>query len=149
MAAIEFFAAAKAAEIGEDEDVVDVTIAGEVYKARRPTTAQIALIVATGGRDLGVIFRVIESVLGQEALGVIEDMIWNRQIDLPDLYGGSEQNPGGLLGKIIEEFKGNPTRPSTGSSSSRPTGGQRSTGRSPGRGSTRSTSASTSSSTPS
>ena len=53
---IEFFAAARAAELSEEEDVVKVTIEGEEYDARRPTTAQIALIVATGGKDIGVVF---------------------------------------------------------------------------------------------
>lgn len=134
---IEFFAAAKAAEMTDEEDFVMVNLDGEDYKARRPTTAQIALVVATGGKDLGVIFRVLQSILGNEALDVIEGMVWDRRIDLPDLFGGSEQNPKGLLGRIVEEFRaGNPTQPSTGSSKSRPTGGQRSTGRSPGKGST-------------
>ena len=137
---IEFFAAAKAADLNEEEDIVEVTIEGEAYRAVRPTTAQIALVVATGGRDLGVIFRVLNSILGEEALGVIEDMVWDRRIELEDLFGGSEQNPKGLLGMIVEEFRAkNPTQPSTASSSSRRPGGQRSTGRSPGKGSIPST----------
>ena len=136
---IEFFAAAKTAEIGEDEHVIDIVIEGETYTARRPTTAQLALVVATGGKDLSIIFRVLGSILPDEALVVIENMVWDRRIDLPDLFGGSEQNPEGLIGQIVAAFReGNPTQPSTGSSKSRPSGGQRSTGRSPGKGSTRS-----------
>lgn len=144
---IEFYAAAKSAELGEGEDVVQVNLDGTNYPAVKPTTAQIALMVATGGKDMGVIFRVIESILGVEALDVIEQMIWDRRIDLPDLFGGSEQNPKGLLGQIIEEFRGNPTPPSTESSNSRQAGGRRSTGRSPGKGSIHSPSTSDSSTT--
>lgn len=136
---IEFFAAAKTAELGPDEDYITITIEGEDYQARRPTTAQLALVVATGGKDIGVIYRVLGSILPEDAVIAIEGMVWDRRIDLGDLFGGSEQNPKGLLGQIVEEFReGNPTQPSTGSSKSRPTGGQRSTGRSPGAGSTHS-----------
>lgn len=137
---IEFFAAAKAADAGEDGDFVEVVIDGESYRAIRPTTAQIALVVSTGGKDIGIIFRVLSSILPDEALAAIEDMVWDRRIDLDDLFGGTEQNPKGLLGAIIEEFRGgNPTQSSTGSSKSQRPAGRKSTGRSPGAGSIPST----------
>lgn len=147
--AIAFRAAAHAAEISEDEDVVDVPIEGVVYKARRPTPMQGALLnealTSTNGAErLSAVFRLIQALLGSEAKEVLEEMAWDRRIDFPDLIGGSEQNPdGGLLDQIFAEFAARPTEPSTDSSSSQTSGGRKSTGRSPGRGSTRSASPST------
>lgn len=142
---ISFAASAEAYAVGEDEDVVDVPIEGIVYKARRPTTAQAALMV--GKADLMVAYNLVEGLMGRQARDHIERMVWERKIDLADLIDpdGTEQNPdGGLIPQIIQEFSaGRPTQPSSGSASSQTTGGRRSTGRSPGKGSIPSTSPST------
>lgn len=146
---IAFKAAAEAADIGEDEDVVDVPIEGKIYKARRPTPIQGALLnealTATNGAvRLTAVFKLIQALLGPEAKTVLEEMAWDRRIDFPDLIGGSEQNPeGGLIDQIFAEFAARPTEPSTDSSSSRTSGGRKSTGRSPGKGSIHSGSPST------
>lgn len=146
---LEFKVAAEAAEAGEDEDVLEVPIAGTVYLARRPTVAQAALLNSTlagNGTDrLGAIFKLIEGLLGEEALEVIKELVWQRRIDFGDLLGGSDENPMGLIDMIFEGFSERPTQPSDDSSPSRAPGGRRSTGRSPGKGSTRSASPSTAS----
>jgi hypothetical protein len=146
---INFNVAAEAHEAAKDEQVVEVPIDGTVYLARRPTTAQAALLsmaMATtdGAARLASVFRLIEGLLGEEALGAVQNLVWARRIDFGDLIGGSEENPdGGLVDQIFAEFSKFPTEPSTDSSSSRTAGGRRSTGRSPGKGSIRSTSPST------
>lgn len=147
---IEFKVAAEAALVAEDEDVVEVPINGTMYYARRPSTAQAVLLNAAltgvGGDRLSAIFRLIEGLLGEEALTEVQNLVWSRRLDLGDLVGGSEQNPdGGLLDLIFAEFAGRPTEPSTASSPSQRNGGRRSTARTPGKGSTRSTSPSTAS----
>lgn len=146
---VSFNAAAQASEIAEDEDVVDVPINGKTYKARRPTTAQGALLnVGLTGRTMALrmeaIMNLIEALMGYEARAVVAQMVWERRIDFNDLLGGSEQNPdGGLIDQIFSEFTARPTVPSTDSSESPTSGGRKSTGRSPGRGSIRSDSPST------
>lgn len=147
---LEFNVAAEAAEVAEDEDIVEVPINGKVFQARRPTVAMGALLNAnlnsTGPDRLTVVFRLVEGFMGPEAREEIEALIWDRKIDYGDLIGGSEQNPeGGLIDRLFEAFAERPTTPSTGSSPSQAAGGRRSTGRSPGKGSTRSPSPSTAS----
>jgi hypothetical protein len=147
---IEFNVAAEAAGLAEDEDVFEVPIEDEVYIARRPTTAQGALLnvalSGTGVSRLSAVFSLLEGLIGEEGRAHIERLVWERRVDLDDLVGGSEQNPeGGLIDQIFEAFSERPSQPSTDSSSSRATGGRRSTGRSPGKGSTRSPSPSTAS----
>ncbi len=149
---ISFHAAAKAAEVGENEDVVEVPIDGKVYLARRPTVAQSTLLnIALAGQRqerLVAVFQIVDALLGNEARQIIERMIWERRIDFPDLIGGSDQNPeGGLIDQIFAEFAARPTEPSTDSSSSQTPGGRTSTGRSPGKGSIPSPSRSSNSST--
>lgn len=144
---IEFNVAAKAkvAEADPDEDVVEVPIDGKVYHARRPTTAQSALLSSSLSKgDIGEVYTLIEAMMGRDARRHVERLVWNRQIEFGDLVGGTDQNPdGGLIDMVFAEFAGRPTVPSTDSSPSRAAGGRRSTGRSPGRGSTGSTSPST------
>lgn len=140
---INFQVAAEAAMAADDEDVVEVPIAGQVFYARRPTTAQAMLLNqslnGTGAARLSATFRLVEGLMGEKAQALVEDLIWARRIDLGDLIGGSDQNPdGGLIDQIFAEFTGRPTAPSTDSSGSQSAGGRRSTGRSPGKGSTRS-----------
>lgn len=140
---IEFKVAGEAALPGEDEKVVEVPINGRVFLARRPTTAQAVLLNTSltghGGDRLSAVFRLVEGLMGEEALQVVQDLIWERKIDFGDLVGGSEQNPdGGLIDQIFSEFAQVPTEPSTASSRSPRSGGRRSTGRSPGKGSTHS-----------
>ena len=138
-----------ASEATEDEDVVEVPIEGIVYKARRPSVAQGALMAyaqaAQAGDALAVVFKLIKALMGEEALEHIERLVWDRRIDFGDLLGGgTEMNPEiGLVDGIFAEFSERPTQPSTASSSTRATGGRRSTGRSPGKGSTHSPSPST------
>lgn len=149
---ISFEVAAKASEVEEGEDVVDVPIEGVVYKARRPTVAQSALLSAsftgTGVARLNAIFDTIQALMGDEAVAHVKRLVWARRIDLDDLYGGSEKNPnGGLVDQIIAEFANRPTEPSTDSSEQPDESGRRFRGRSAGRGSTLSVSESTSSST--
>lgn len=145
---IEFAVAAEASEVGEDEDVVEIPIDGVTYQARRPTVAQGALLnvalASKGVKALSAVYELIGGVMGEDARAHIERLVWARRIDFDDLVGGSEKNPdGGLIDQIFEAFTEFPTKPSSGSSPSRPTTGRRSTGRSPGKGSTRSPSPST------
>jgi len=146
---IEFAVAAKAAEVGEDEEVLKVPIDGVEYIVRKPTVGMGALLnVALASGDtierLGAIYEMLEGMIGEEGRQHVERLIWARRLDIDDLIGGSEQNPkGGLIDQIFAEFSERPTPPSATSSSSRAAGGRRSTGRSPGKGSTRSASPST------
>lgn len=136
-------ALAEVKEAGDEEDVVEVPIEDEVYVVRRPTTAQIGLWTTGMHTTAQIAFEAIETLLGKKGLDHIKRLIRNRQVDMDDLIGGSERNPDGLIGGILEEFAGRPTEPSTASTKSQPSGGRRSTGRSPGKGSTRSSSPST------
>lgn len=134
-------ALADAQKIGEKEEVVSVPIDGVEYTARRPTPAQVGLLSVGVSDDrsyVGAVFDMVEILIGPEGLAHVKRLIKSRRIDMADLFGGSEQNPKGLVSDIIAEFAGRPTEPSTDSPSSQPTGGRRSTGRSPGKGSTRS-----------
>ena len=135
---IELNVAARAAEIGEDEEVVEVPIDGVVYQARRLTlmqSAQLATARTTGIGIVNVLWQLIEGMLGTEAREHLERLVWERRIDLDDFIGGSEQNPKGLIDQIQEHFTGHPTKPSTGSSSSQAATGRKSTVRSRGKGS--------------
>lgn len=141
-------ALADAQKVGDDEEVLEVPIEDKVYTARRPTSAQTGLLsvaIASGGNGAytKALIDMVEIMLGAEGRAHIVRLLANRQIDLDDLLGGTEQNPKGLISEILEQFSGRPTEPSTDSASSQPTGGRRSTGRSPGKGSTRSSSPST------
>lgn len=143
---IEFNVAAKAAaaEVGEDEDVVEVPIDGVTYTARRPTAAQVGLLYTEGGDSFAEkSMKLVAAMLGPDARKHLERLIWERRIGFDDIMGGTEENPKGLVSAILAEFAGRPTEPSTDSSESQPRGGRKSTGRAPGRGSTRSTSPST------
>lgn len=147
---LEFAAAAEASEAGEDEDVVEVNVAGKEYLARRPSTAQYAKFIAAqngdGADQTAALFNMVRAILGEDGYQHISRLIDKRAIDMDDLYGGSGQNPdGGIIDRIMGEFGARPTQPSTASSSSQGGTGRRSTGRSPGKGSTRSTSPSTAS----
>lgn len=145
---IEFKVAAEAdaAKIGENEDVVEVPIDGVVYEARRPTAGQVGLLtvgVSDGSTYFAAVLDMVTILIGTEGRDHIKRLIRDRRIELADLFGGTPENPDGLVGAIISEFAGRPTVPSTASSASRSTGGRRSTGRSPGKGSTQSPSPST------
>lgn len=143
---IEFNVAAKAAaaEIGENEDTINVPIDGVTYVARRPTAAQAAMLyVSSDATYAEVVMRFVESMLGIKARKHLERLIWERRIEFDDIMGGTELNPKGLVSAILAEFAGRPTEPSTDSSPSQVPGGRKSTGRSPGKGSTHSTSPST------
>ena len=139
-------ALADAQKVGDDEEVLEVPIEDKIYYARRPTAAQTGLLavgVSDGRTYVGAVLDMVEILLGADGLAHIKRLMRNRQIELADIFGGTEQNPKGLISEIIAEFAGRPTEPSTDSRSSQPTGGRRSTGRSPGKGSTRSSSPST------
>lgn len=143
---LEFNIAAEASTVNEDEDYVEVPIGGKVFRAYRPTVAQGALLVAArGAGNLGMVFKLIRSLLGEEATDIIEEAIWARRLDFDDLVGGGTKlNPEhGLVDGIFAEFGERPTQPSTVSSPSRAVGGRKSTGRSPGKGSIPSDSPST------
>lgn len=148
--AIQFHVAAEAdikAQANED-DVVEVPIEDEVYYARRPTVAQIALLNAAtssdGAERLTMAFDLVEMMMGSEALAHVKRLVKARAIDYGDLIGGSEKNPdGGLIDMVFEEFAGRPTEPSTDSPRSPRAGGRKSTRRSPGPGSTHSAGPST------
>lgn len=143
---LEFHVAAKAeaAKPGTDEDVVEVPIDGVTYIARRPTTAQVALLNASPDATYAeAVMKMVQALLGEDGLKHIQRLIWDRRIEFGDLMGGTKSNPKGLVSAIIAEFAGRPTEPSTDSSPSRETGGRKSTGRAPGKGSTRSSSPST------
>lgn len=148
---INFAMAAEASEMDPDEDVVEVPIGDKVYYARRPTVAQTAYLEnATRTRNLGVVFKMLHSLIGGEATRILEDAILDRRIDFGDILGGGTKlNPDkGLIDQIFEEFKlQHPTKPSSDSAESPRDTGRKSTRRSPGKGSTRSASTSTDSST--
>jgi hypothetical protein len=146
---LEFAAAATAHEAGEDEDVVEVGLAGRTLIARRPTTAQSVLFSSMqmdgdGGKRASGMFTMLDILFNPSDRAYIKNLILERKLDFDDLIGGSEQNPdGGIIDSILAEFGARPTQPSTDSSPSRAAGGRKSTGRAPGKGSTRSTSRST------
>lgn len=143
---LEFNIAAEASEASEDDDYVEIPLGDKVFRAYRPTVAQGALLVATRGTgNVGMAFKLIRGIVGDEFADIIEEAVWNRRLDFDDLVGGgTELNPDhGLLDGIFEQFGERPTKPSTVSSSTPERGGRKSTGRSPGKGSIPSPSRST------
>lgn len=146
MTKIAFAVAAAAAEVSEDEDVVEVPIGDKVFLARRPTLGQSVLLSeARDEMSLARVFKLLRVILGDEATEILEQLVWDRRLDFADLIGGgTDLNPnGGLIDQIQEAFAERPTEPSSDSSASRKSTGRRSTGRSPGKGSTHSSSPST------
>lgn len=147
MSVIAFNVAAKAevTKALEEAEVALVVIDGVEYTVPRPTSAQVGMFISTlRTASVGeAVFEMVEVLLGRDGLRHIQRLVKERRIELSDLFGGSELNPSGLIGNIIEEFSGRPTQPSTDSSESQPSGGRKSTGRARGKGSIPSTSPST------
>lgn len=144
---IAFTVAAKAADLSEDEDVVEVPIEDKVYLARRLTPGMAVQLAMAREGTLGDMYQtmwlVIHAMMGQEAVDHLQRLIWERRIDINDIMGGSDQNEKGLINQLQEEFGARPTKPSTDSSSSQAPGGRKSTARSRGKGSIHGDSAST------
>lgn len=145
---ISFNIAAEAAPQVVSDKTVTAVINGVEYEARPFSAGQLAMLnvdIASGSmsQQTNGLLHFIEIVLGEEVRDIIADALRVGTIDMEDVLGGSEQNPDGLIGAIVSEFSGRPTKPSSGSSSKPQPGGRRSTGRAPGKGSTRSSSAPT------
>lgn len=139
-------------EEGGEEKLVEFSVAGLKFWAKRPTPGQTNILLSSRRRDAtGVIWRIFENILVanepetpiEQRHGEYDDLrqlVFDGAVPVALLFGGDELNGRGILDSIIREFAGYPTQPSEDSSPSPSSGGKKSTGRSPGKGSTASTS---------
>lgn len=149
----EFKVAAKKAA-GEAKDVLEIPFGERTLIASKPSSGQIALFYdrvstnpSTDEPDAGpvsAVFGFLRGVLADGDLAYLKNLLQKDLIEFELLLGGDDEG-GGLVDTIMEEFAGRPTGPSTDSSGSPASTGRPSTGRTPGKGSTRSSSRSTAS----
>lgn len=129
-------------EDGVEEEVVDFSLGGLVFKSRRPTPGQTNVLFSAGrANGTTIVWKILDKILlknepgtpEKDRIGEVGDlrqMMFDGVIEPSTLFGGDELNGKGILDSIIFEFAGRPTRPSSASSESPKPGGQRSTGRS-------------------
>ena len=86
---------------------------------------------------IGAVFGFLRGVLQGDGYRRLQLLVQEGKVPLEVLFGGDEGNELGIVEWIVQTSLGDerPTQRSTASSSSRSSGGPRSTGRSPGRGS--------------
>jgi len=138
----EFMVAAKAAETSEEE-ILEFAIAGEEFRAKLPSTARIALFIASMSGDdgedgnlVGAIFALLRDVLLDDGYKRLRKLINDDVVSMQIITGGDDLNEDGLVDWIIAQSTARPTESPASSSRSQPTTGPRSTGRSRGAGST-------------
>lgn len=138
----EFRAAARAAD-DEEERVLEFAIGDQEFRSRIPSTARVAMFIAAmtddspTGEAIGAIFAFLKDMLEGDGYRRLRKLISDDVIDMSTLTGGGDENDEGIVDWIISHAANDrPTPPSADSSSSRGSGGRRSTGRSPGKGST-------------
>lgn len=154
---LEFATAAQAAVHEEtaqgEEQLLEFTVAGEKFAARRPTPGQVNILFsARAGESTRILWDIFRQILvdvpeideegnelplrGPDSYERLRKLVWEGKITPALLFGGDELNSRGILDGIIAEFAGRPTESSTGSAASPRSTGRKSTGRSPGKGST-------------
>lgn len=151
----EFNIAAKRAA-GEAKESIAIPFGERTLVASEPSPGQVALFYDRVRSDpseeepdsgpVGAVFGFLRGVLADGDLPYIKQLLQDDRIDFDLLIGGDDEG-GGLVDTIMEEFSGRPTGPSTDSSAQRASSGRPSTGRTPGKGSTSSGTRSTGSST--
>lgn len=152
----EFKVGAQRATKAEDGEVsvIEIPFGERTLVSKLPTSGQVALfyerVSSTPNEKepdngpVGAVFGFLRGVLADGDVPYLKGLLQNDQIDFELLLGGDDEG-GGLVDSIMEEYAGRPTGPSTSSSASPASSGRPSTGRTPGKGSTRSTSRSTAS----
>lgn len=149
----EFKVAAKKAA-GEATDQIEIPFGERTLIAKLPSPGQVALFydrVSTSPNSkepdsgpVSAVFGFLRGILADGDVPYLKSLLQEDRIDFSLLLGGDDEG-GGLVDTIMEEYAGRPTGPSTSSSASPASTGRPSTGRTPGKGSTRSTSRSTAS----
>lgn len=121
----------------EERDNIEAPINGEIYLAYRPTTNEIALFMASLGKNnAAVSFAGVEDfiaiVFEPEAVDLLMQAVRDNVLDFLELAN--------ICKDVIREFAENPTTPSGDSSTSRGRTGTSSTATSRPKASTRATS---------
>lgn len=132
---------AAAEDGGEDDEILQFSIAGQKFETRLPSLTQIVLL--STGTDSGSVRGVLsasmeflEGILLGDGYKRIKKLVANGTISYNLLIGGDEDNDHGIIDWIVEQVSdGRPPKRSTASSPSAKPGGPRSTGRAPGKGS--------------
>ncbi|UDL15407.1 tail assembly chaperone [Microbacterium phage Pepe25] len=126
-------------ELGEDR-ILEFTLGKQKFRAKLATPGQSSVVIGAFGQNetqaIQAVYRFLRRVMLDDGYKRLQTMVENEEVSFGILFGGDDNNDGGIVDWIIEESASRPTRPSTESSSSPTTGGRKSTGRSPGRGST-------------
>lgn len=127
--------------VGETEPWATFGLLGQdftIAKAPKPGQCAAVLGALAGGTAAGTrgVLEFLRNVLDGSGGNVIRQMLERGQIEFNLLIGGDDDNKEGIVDWIISEASAGPPQGPTGSSSSQPTSGKRSTGRSPGKGST-------------
>ncbi|QJD53256.1 tail assembly chaperone [Microbacterium phage Tempo] len=126
-------------ELGE-ETVLEFALGEEKFRAKLATPGQSSLVIGAFGQNetqaIQAVYKFLRRILLDDGYRRLTRMVEEDKVSFGVLFGGDDNNDGGIVDWIIEESASRPTRPSTESSSSPTTGGRKSTGRSPGRGST-------------
>jgi hypothetical protein len=144
----EFVAAARSAV--EDEEYegkepkpLEFGLAGQDFRAKVPTTGQVALVAGSfGGRNsemVSAIFEFLQGVLLDDGYRRLRALVADGTVPFEVIFGGDDNNEQGIVEWISSKAAGRPTKQPTDFSKSQKSGGQRSTGRSPGKGSIPST----------
>jgi hypothetical protein len=142
----EFKAAAQAAVDGEDQQVLEFTLAGQEFVAKKAEIGQMALVASAmdegGTQMVGAVFRFLRNLLLDDGYPRLRDLIASGAVSFELLIGGDDDNEDGIIDWIIEQSsEERPTKAPTDYLPSQAAGGQRSTGRSRGQGSIHSPSA--------
>jgi len=126
----EFLTAAKEVVEGEDE-VLEVPIDGEIYRAYKPTDGQYAFVMATTGKHASTQDQIAGQVNFFLALFEQEDAdtLARRLLDRNDPFGLETVTE--IFAAMMEEWSGRPTKSSSASSQSPRTTGRKSTPRTP------------------
>lgn len=121
----------------------EFSVAGQEFVVpERPTASQNIVVIAAmaegGAQPLRAMFAYLDNILEGDGGRRLKRLLERKVIEFDLLYGGDEQNEGGIVDTIMSLASENPTDEPSGSSSSSAATSKRSTGRSPSKASTRS-----------
>jgi len=136
---------AEEAEEGEappDPVILEWTMAGQEFKANKPTTTQVILLSATAAEDgtlrslIASSLTFLDGIMLEDGYKRLRKLIAKGIVSHDLLIGGDDANESGLVDWIVSQVSdGRPTQSSTDSSPSPKKGGGKLTGRAPGKGS--------------
>ncbi|QKO02786.1 tail assembly chaperone [Microbacterium phage Kelcole] len=118
-------------ELGE-ETVLEFALGEETFRAKLATPGQSSLVIGAFGQNetqaIQAVYKFLRRILLDDGYRRLTRMVEEDKVSFGVLFGGDDNNDGGIVDWIIEESASRPTRPSTESSSSPTTGGRKSTG---------------------